>query len=111
MKEPLGTHLRQRRTALNLGLRHTAARVGISPTYLSRVETLTEKSPPAETVLYKLAQVLGEDPDTLMHLAGRVAEDISTMITTDPSLPVFLRAARDRGLTGRELLALLDTHR
>lgn len=102
----IGQRLRARRTDLGLGLREAARAIGISPTFLSRIETKGES--PSEDVLRRLAALLGEDFDDLMCLAGRIAEDVRQVILSDPQMPAFLRAAAACGLTGADLLRLLD---
>ncbi len=108
MAETLGQFIRRLRGEKNLGLREMARQVDISPAYLSRVETDEEKTPPAEETLKAIAEALAADLDTLMHLAGRVPSDVGEMIKEDPHLPQFLRTARSRGLTGKELEQLLS---
>jgi len=100
----LGNHLRARRLKLGIGLRELAGRVGMSATYLSRVETDDEKNPPAEKLLYALAEQLGFGADDLMALAGRVSADVLDIILGDPGMPAFLRATAARGVTGEELM-------
>lgn len=107
MKELLGGRIRRKRAEQKLGLRETATKVGISPTYLSRIETMDEKTPPAEDVIRKLATLLKDDFDELMQLAGRVPEDVEKVIKTDPSMPAFLRTAKEHKLSGDDLMKLL----
>jgi len=106
--ETLGERLRKRRLELGIGLRELAGRVGISPTYLSRVETNDEKNPPAEKPLYALAEQLELDADELMMLAGRVSADVVEILIADAGMPAFLRTASARGLSAKALTALLD---
>lgn len=108
MKERLGGRIRRKRAEHKLGLRETAAKVGISPTYLSRIETMDEKTPPAEDVIRKLADLLLDDFDELMQLAGRVPEDVEKVIKADPTMPAFLRTAREKNLSGEDLMKLLE---
>jgi len=61
-------------------LRRFAETVGISATFLSKVET-GEFDPPAPDKIKRIAELLGEDPDELLALAGRV----------DPELPEIIR--------------------
>ncbi|MGI5865811.1 MAG: helix-turn-helix domain-containing protein [Myxococcales bacterium] len=107
MKERLGERIRRKRAELKLGLRETAAKVGISPTYLSRIETMDEKTPPAEDVIRKLATLLNDNFDELMQLAGRVPEDVEKVIKSDPTMPAFLRTAKQHKLSGDDLMKLL----
>ena len=107
-QEKLGERIRRVRGERGLKLRETAGKVGISATYLSRIETNEEKSPPAEEVLRKLADLLEDDLDVLMQLAGRVAADVEKVITEDVKMPEFLRMARERNFSGEELLKMLE---
>ena len=108
MSETLGERIRRKRLERKLGLRATAKKVGISSTYLSRIETMAETSPPAERVIRELSALLGEDFDELMQLAGRVPEDVTNVIRSDPNMPEFLRRAGRQQLTGKELLEMLE---
>jgi len=103
MAERLGERIRRVRTARGLGLRETAAKVGISATYLSRIETNEEKTPPAEKVIRVLADLLEDNFDELMSLAGRIPSDVTEYFATDPGLPAFLRRAKEQGLSSEEL--------
>lgn len=111
MKERLGERIRRKRAELKLGLRETAAKVGISPTYLSRIETMDEKTPPAEDVIRKLATLLNDNFDELMQLAGRVPEDVEKVIKSDPTMSAFLRTAKQHKLSGDDLMKLLAEKR
>jgi transcriptional regulator with XRE-family HTH domain len=106
MTEKLGDRLRRRRNELKLGLREAAGKLKISPTYLSRIETNEEKSPPGEEVLQALAKLLSENFDELMTLAGRIPSDVAKYIGSDPGLPQFLRTAHERKLTAEDLTKL-----
>jgi transcriptional regulator with XRE-family HTH domain len=108
MPESLGQRIRKKREEKQLGLREMARKVNISPTYLSRVETEEERTPPGEETLRAIAAVLETSFDDLMHLAGRVPSDVGDMIKRDPDLPHFLRSAKQQGLTGKSLGELLD---
>jgi transcriptional regulator with XRE-family HTH domain len=106
--ETLGDHIRRIRTELGLGLRETARKIGISATFLSRVETNAENGTPSEDVLRKIATLLADDLDILMHLADRVPRDVASVIKNDPWMPAFLRTARDHKLSGEQLLKMLN---
>ena len=108
-REKLGHRLKRVRIARDLSLRETASKVGVSPTYLSRVENCLDPSPPTEKTLRALADVLGDNFDELMQLAGRVPEDVEKLIKADPDMPVMLRRAREQNVTGAEFLEWLDT--
>jgi len=108
MPENLGERIRRKRKERKLGLRETAVKVGISSTYLSRIETMDEASPPAEDVIRRLSDLLGDDFDELMQLAGRVPQDVASVIKRDPRMPEFLRRAHQERLTGDELIRMLE---
>ena len=64
--------IRREREGKEIGLREMAKMIGVSPTYLSKVER-DEFSPPAEGRVRKIANVLDLDADELLARAGRVA--------------------------------------
>lgn len=66
-------------------LRQVAGRVGITPTYLSKLER-GELPPPSEETTRRLASELDEDPDVLLALAGKVSTDLQEIIRKRPKL-------------------------
>lgn len=85
-----GEHIRARREALaaenpDYGLRKVATRAGISAPYLSRLET-GKADPPSEEVIEKLAHELGENPDVLLALVGKVSPRLVEIIAKRPEL-------------------------
>lgn len=85
-----GSYVRQRREALrkedkSFSVRQVAGRVGVEPAYLSKVER-AEVAPPSEATVRRLATELGEDPDMLLALAGKVSSDLQTIIRERPRL-------------------------
>ena len=56
-------------------LRQVALRIGVEPAYLSKIER-DEVSPPSEATTVKLANELGEDPDVLVAMAGKLSSDL-----------------------------------
>lgn len=108
MRETLGDRLKRVRSSRGLGLRATANKVGISATYLSRVENNQETSPPSEEKIRALADVLEDNFDELMQLAGRVSTEVSDLIKADSNMPAFLRRAREKNLSAEELMKLLE---
>jgi len=76
---------RLRKNAPGFSLRKLAFRVGIEPSYLSKIER-DEQSPPGEGTILKLAGELNEDPDLLLALAGKVSADLLEIIRARPRL-------------------------
>lgn len=111
MGEAFGALVRRLRKEQNLGLRETAGKVGITAGYLSRIEKGVEQYPPREEIIQALATLLDQDFDLLMQLAGRVSGEMKDLFGNDPTLPEFLRTAREQQLTGEDLLKLLKRKR
>jgi transcriptional regulator with XRE-family HTH domain len=85
-----GQFIRLRREELKksdrtFSVRQVAARVGVEPSYLSKVERGHE-GPPSEAKIRSLARELDEDPDTLLAMAGKVASDLQEVIRRRPRL-------------------------
>jgi len=91
MTRTLGEYLRRRRLEKQEGegnqfsLRQVAARVGVEPSYLSKIERDLEPRPSEETTR-ALAVDLGEDPDVLLAMAGKVSSDLQNIIRKRPQL-------------------------
>ena len=66
-------------------LRKTAARIGIQPSYLSKIER-GELPPPGEEVICKLAEELNLDADVLLAMAGKVSSELQAVIRNRPEL-------------------------
>ncbi len=94
-----GETLRARRMAQaendpSFSLRQVAGRVGIEPSYLSKIER-GEEPPPGEQTIRRLAGELGENPDALLALAGKVSSDLLEIIRERPTVVAeLLRATR-----------------
>lgn len=95
-----GDHLRACREARkgedpSFSLRGLARAVGVEPSYLSKVERGLEP-PPSEARIVALALALGEDPDLMLALAGKVSTDLMEAIRRRPALfGRLLRELRD----------------
>ena len=79
--------LRERRLAEDprFSLRQLAARVGVEPSYLSKIER-GQQPPPSEQTIAALARELDEDPDVLLALAGKVSAELQAIIRRRPKL-------------------------
>jgi transcriptional regulator with XRE-family HTH domain len=85
-----GQHLRSRREKLretdrHYSLRQVAKRIDVEPAYLSKIER-GDVAPPSEATTVKLAKELGEDPDVLLAMAGKVSSDLQEIIRKRPKL-------------------------
>ncbi len=79
------TRERLRRDDRRYSLRQVAARVGIEPAYLSKIER-GEVAPPSEATTLRLARELNEDPDVMLALAGKVSAELQAIIRKRPRL-------------------------
>lgn len=85
-----GPYIREKREALKkkdgrYTLRQVAARVGIEPSYLSKVER-GFPAPLSEKKIRALGIDLDENPDVLLALSGKVSSDIQEIIRKRPEL-------------------------
>ena len=85
-----GTYIRERRERLTedskeFSVRKVAMKIGVEPAFLSKVEREIV-SPPSEGKIIALAEVLGEDQDVLLAMAGKVSSDLLKVIRDRPVL-------------------------
>ena len=69
----------------SFSVRQLARRIGVEPSYLSKVER-DQVAPPSEASITRLAQELGEDTDLLLAMAGKVSSDLQQIILHRPQL-------------------------
>ena len=97
MENIFGSYIREKREALKAkdsrySLRQVAIRVGIEPSYLSKLERGEQKYLSEEKII-TLADDLGEDHDILLALSGKISQDIQKIIRKRPKL--FAQLIRD----------------
>jgi transcriptional regulator with XRE-family HTH domain len=108
-----GKRVRELREAKKLSdsrftLRRFAQEVGVSATFVSRMEN-GEAPPPKAEKVKKMAELLGEDPDELLALAGKVDPELPEIIRERPkAMADLLRTARAEGLTEEEIRKVTD---
>jgi len=108
-RRTFGELLREKRIEKGFSLRKFAQLVDVSPTYLSQVEQGNVQPPTADRVK-RMAELLGENPDEWIALAGRVPEDLPEIIHSHPrDIPELLREAG--GLTAQQLQRLREAAR
>ena len=95
-----GSHLRTARERIYVqdrafSVRKVAERIGVEPSYLSKIER-DQTPPPSEAAIRRLAEELGEDPDLLLAMAGKVSSDLQSIILSRPLVFAnLLRQLRD----------------
>ena len=108
-QNPFGVMLREKRIMIGFSLRTFAKSAAVSPTYLSQVERGNVDPPTAERVT-RMAELLEENTDEWIALAGRVSEDLLEIIQQQPTkMPELLRAAN--GLAAEQLQELINQAR
>jgi transcriptional regulator with XRE-family HTH domain len=108
-KKRFGRLVREKRTANGFSFRKFAELVGVSPTYLSQVEH-GNCDPPTAIRVRRMAEILGVNADELTALAGRVPDDLPTILQKQPAcLAAFIREVSD--LTPKQLEALMKQAR
>jgi len=85
-----GKYCRETREGLKksdprFSVRQVAKRIGVEPSYLSKVER-GEVAPPSEQTIIRLATELKLEADVLLALAGKVSSDLQTIIRQRPQL-------------------------
>ena len=95
--QAFGDYVRQQREAKraddpSFSVRKFADRVGIEPSYLSKIER-GEQAPPSEATIAAIARELDEIKDVLLALAGKVSTDLQEAIRKRPKL--FAQIIRD----------------
>jgi PAS domain S-box-containing protein len=109
----LGSYLTERRKALaakhsGYSIRSVAKRIGIHHSYLSKLER-GENAPLTEERIHALARLLGEDPDLLMALSGKLPDRITGLIRANPSAFLESVATLDRN-SGVPAVNPVQTH-
>jgi len=79
------TRQRLRETDRRYSLRQVARRIGVEPSYLSKIER-GQVAPPSEATTVRLAKDLGQDPDVFLAMAGKVSRDLQDIICKRPAL-------------------------
>ncbi len=79
----------------SFSVRQVAQRIGVEPSYLSKIER-DQVAPPSEATIRRLAGELDEDADLLLAMAGKVSSDLRNIIMQRPQLfAELLRQMKD----------------
>ena len=103
-REKFSAFIRRQRETRKISLREMAKMIGVSSTYLSKVER-DQIPPPTEAKVKVIARIIECDADELLARAGRVSSDLSDIIKRHPSeLAALLRTTKD--LTANDVAQL-----
>lgn len=100
MEDTFGNYIREKRENLRqkdkrYSLRQVAFRIGIEPSYLSKIERGDPASLSEEKII-ALAKELNEDHDVLLALSGKISRDLQEIIRLRPQLfAQLIREIRD----------------
>lgn len=103
-----GPYLRGLRDAARLSVRAASEQIGVSFSYIAKLETGERPSPPTLKVLQRIANVYGRDLRELMHEAGFRFETPDEIDAMDESLDArFLRLVTHSELRPMRMDALV----
>lgn len=102
-----GDTIRELRMAQDLGLRETAGKIGISPSYLSRIERNKER-PPKPEIIKALAKEMAADPDILFRLSSSTDPDVTDFLHEKPEIMELLRFVQTTEFSPEQISKLLD---
>ena len=89
-----GKRIRLLRVQKGISQRDVAIRAAIDITYLSKIEN-EKLPPPSEEKIRQLAEIFDVTADELILLANKIPNDLPQIIQEAPSIPQFLRTAKD----------------
>jgi transcriptional regulator with XRE-family HTH domain len=101
----LGEVIRSQRLETGVSLRSLAKDLSVTPSYLSDIEN--DRRVPAESVVKRIADVLGLDFDDLMARGGRLGEQAERYLRQQPLAGLLLREIARHRLTEAELQGLI----
>ncbi|MGN8969379.1 helix-turn-helix domain-containing protein [Intestinimonas sp. HCP28S3_D6] len=115
MEQTFGSFVREKRMACGLSLRGLAAKLEVSPVYMSNIET-DRKPAPAKEKLDHLIRILGlgqEDTELLLDLAAKskaqqVSADLPEYIMERDIVRAALRTAKEVDATDAEWQEFID---
>jgi len=102
-----GDAIRELRMAQDLGLRETAGKIGISPSYLSRIERNKER-PPKPEIIKALAKEMAADPDILFRLSSSTDPEVTGFLHEKPEVMELLRFIQTTEFSLEQISKLLD---
>jgi transcriptional regulator with XRE-family HTH domain len=108
MGQTFGQILREKRIAAGHSVRQAAKLIGISPSYLSRLENEPGMRPPSEKVIRAFSFVYAADRhEEMMRAAGRIESWIQIRFEEDPELRGLMSEMDRRNMTAADVIAIL----
>lgn len=88
MGKALGQYLRTLREKNGRGLKRVAPKVGVSYSYLSKLENGFLE--PSQATIERLARYYGVDPEVMAVLAGKLPDDLVDILQSNPEEAIRL---------------------
>ena len=115
MEQTFGSFVREKRQSIGLSLRHTGAKLDLSPVYLSNIEN-DRRPAPTRAYLERLEQELHlskVETEQMLDLAAksqnnRVSADLPDYIMDREIVRAALRTAREADATDQEWQDFID---
>jgi transcriptional regulator with XRE-family HTH domain len=114
--ETFGERIRRLRKEKNWTQRQLAERVakrlkdgsrGFDVTYLSKIEN-DKIAPPSTAVIMALAEVLNDNSDELLAMAGKAPPDLGQTLKESEGARLFYRSAVEKGLSDKQWRELIE---
>lgn len=102
IKKSFGEEVKHLRLEKNLGVRELAKMIPISPAYLIDIEK--NNRVPSPDKIERIAKALNCDPYKLLKLAQKISTEAQEILKEEPAIGVFLRKAKESGITDWEAL-------
>lgn len=102
-----GAHLRQLREQSGMGANELARSVGVSNSYVSRIEN-GKRRIPSEKVLRNLAAVLNIDVEDLKSFTRRISERVNDYLANNPSASRLVKELVEKNLDEEKIQLLLQ---
>lgn len=90
MEKKFGEYIREVRESKqkedsSFSLRQVASRIGVEPSYLSKVERGIEENP-SEQFIKKLCLELGQDENMMLAMVGKISQELKDIILRKPQI-------------------------
>jgi len=100
--DKFGQRVRRLRTDQGISLRTVARQAGISPAYLSRIES-GQTAPPTPSVIKALAETLGIEPGILFELTSSLSPDILSLLKNSNRTAELLNVIASHNLSEEQI--------
>ena len=102
LMDKFGQRVRRLRTDQGISLRTVARQAGISPAYLSRIES-GQTAPPTPSVIKALAETLGIEPGILFELTSSLSPDILSLLKNSNRTAELLNVIASHNLSEEQI--------